>query len=251
MKEEQTNEEKLVALRKALLKRKYFSIFLALFTLGVNIFAWFVFTATADVSLDATVAAWDVEFRDEEDHAMQDFVIDITKMKPGMDDYNKTITITTNSDVSVDFFYEITSFKLLGHTITKDSNEAMVEYLRSTYPFSVNFNASKNQMSSGVDEIDFDIVLTWPYESTTATYYKQDDAYEYESTLPYYFLSGGSYNLYNVASASAYNSRKTRLYLEKDDADTYFGMKCHEYEEESGEACLSLNVRLQVQQRNE
>ena len=44
----ETNEEKIVALKKAILKRKYISIFLALFTLGVNIFAWFAFSNIVD-----------------------------------------------------------------------------------------------------------------------------------------------------------------------------------------------------------
>ena len=63
----------------------------SLFTLGVNIFAWFVFTTNASVGLDATVASWDVEFRDDQDQAMQNFTISVTKMKPGMPDFTKSI----------------------------------------------------------------------------------------------------------------------------------------------------------------
>ena len=60
----QITREQLESLRKSLNKRKYFSILLALFTLGVNIFAWFAFSANAGLELDANVAAWDVEFKD-------------------------------------------------------------------------------------------------------------------------------------------------------------------------------------------
>ena len=249
MKEKQTNEEKIVALRKALLKRKYISIFLAFFTLGVNIFAWFVFSTTAQVQLDATVASWDVQFRDDSGQSAQSFVVSVNKMKPGMADFNKTIIVRNRSDVTADFTYEITSFELMGYTIQNSNQTAFINYLRTNYPFSVTLTASKPVLSPS-DEVEFDIDLVWPYESDTPVYYKQDDVYDFDPSLSYYQLSGGNYVLADV-TASNYDLLKSRLYFSKDDADTYFGMKCHEYEESTGKACLTLNVRMMVQQRNE
>ncbi len=246
MEEKQTNEETIIKLRKALLKRKYISIFLALFTLGVNIFAWFVFTTTANVGLDATVASWDVQFRDEQDMVMQNFVIDITKMKPGMTDFSKTITVNNHSDVDADFIYEVTSFELLGHAIY---NSNLYYYLNTRYPFSLTLNASKTVLNAS-DEVEFDIGLTWPYETNQEVYYSLDDAYEYDSTLPYYQLSENTYSLSNVPNQSTYNSIRSSLFLKKDDADTYFGMRCNDYETSTGNACLRVNLRLLVQQRN-
>ena len=43
----QNRKEKDLSLRQRILKKKYISIFLALFTLGVNIFAWFAFSSNA------------------------------------------------------------------------------------------------------------------------------------------------------------------------------------------------------------
>lgn len=245
----ETNEEKIAALKHALLKRKYISIFLALFTLGVNIFAWFVFTTSASVGLDATVASWDVEFRDNQDQAMQNFTISVTKMKPGMPDFTKSIYIYNRSDVEADFIYEVTSFTLLGHTIQLADNATMINYLRTNYPFSINLNPSKVILSAN-DNLQFDVVISWPYDSQTELYYKQDDVYSYDPSLPYYRLSGGEYSLYEVANASVYSSMKSRLYFAKDEADTYFGMNCYNYEQNTGNACLTLNLRLLVQQRN-
>lgn len=246
MKEKQTNEETIIALRKALLKRKYLSIFLALFTLGVNIFAWFVFTTTSSVGLDATVASWDVQFRDDQGMVMQTFVIDVTKMKPGMTDFNKTITVRNLSDVDADFIYEVTSFELLGHTI---QNNNLYNYLNTRYPFSLTLNASKAVLNAS-DEVEFDIGLVWPYDSVTEIYYALDDAYQYDASLPYYQLSSGTYSLANVTDQTSYNSLKSGLYLKKDDADSYFGMRCNEYETSTGNACLRVNLRLLVQQSN-
>lgn len=248
MKKKQIRDEKIILLKKALLKRKYYSIFLALFTLGINIFAWFVFSTTAQVGLDATVASWDVQFRDDSGDDSKIFVIDITKMKPGMNNYSKTISAHNHSDVTADFIYEISEFQLLGHTIQINDQTTMINYLQSNYPFSVSFTASKTVLNPS-DTVDFDIGLVWPYESSTPIYYKQDDVYQFDSSFPYYQLSNGIYTLANVNS-STYNSLKSNLYIEKDDADSYFGMKCHEYEESTGKACLSLTLKLLVRQRN-
>lgn len=249
MTEKQTNEEKIIALRKALLKRKYISIFLAFFTLGVNIFAWFVFSTTAQVELDATVASWDVQFRDDSGQNSQSFVVSVNKMKPGMANFNKGILVRNRSDVTADFTYEITSFELLGHTIQNSDQTAMINYLRTNYPFSVTFTASRTVLSPS-DEVEFDIGVVWPYESANSVYYKQDDVYEFDTSLSYYQLINGNYVLADV-TASNYNTLKSGLYVSKDDADSYFGMKCHEYESSTGNACLTLNMRMLVQQRNE
>ena len=129
-----------------------------------------------------------------------------------------------------------------------DDEIGKINYLQSNYPFSVSFTASKSVLNPS-DTVDFDIGLVWPYESSTPIYYKQDDVYQFDSSFPYYQFSNGIYTLTNVTS-SIYNSLKSNLYLEKDDADSYFGMKCHEYEESTGKACLSLTLKLLVRQRN-
>ena len=123
-----------------------------------------------------------------------------------------------------------------------------INYLRTNYPFSVSLNPSKTTLAAN-DSLQFDVVLSWPYDSQTEVYYKQDDAYDYEASLPYYRLSGGVYSLYDVANASVYASMKSRLYFAKDEADTYFGMNCYDYEQNTGNACLTLNLRLLVQQK--
>lgn len=245
----QTREERIEALRKYILKRKYFSILLALFTLGVNIFAWFVFTSTSQLELDATVASWNVQFRDETGEEIKSFVIDVTYMKPGMSPYHKTITIHNESDVNATFEYQIPSFVLLGKTIQM-SNSIMLDYLKDNYPFSVQFYASKEQLSA-TDDVEFDIDIHWPYESSTPTYFKQDAAYEFEPSFQYYQLNYGTYRLYELSNETAYNQIKSSLYLEKDDADSYFGMMCHEYEATYQKPCLVLNIQLMVKQENE
>lgn len=239
---------KITSFNKAILKRKYISIFLALFTFGVNIFAWFAFSSHANVSLDATISSWDVEFSSNGE-ATQNLVIDVTKMKPGMNNFTKTIDVSNHSDVSADFTYEITSFKLLGHTFNNMTSSQLITYLGSNYPFNVSFNASKMILTTN-DTLTFDINVAWPFESASTTYYKLDSAYQYDSSFVYYKLVNNSYNPFSVPNSSVFNSNLNELYLEKDDADTFFGMNCDTYESNSGEACLVLNLKLMVLQRN-
>ena len=247
--EEQSKKKRIHSLRDGLRKRKYISILLALFTLGVNIFAWFAFSANAGLTLDATVASWDVEFKDENSTVFRNYLIEVTKMKPGMSDYESSVTIQSNSDVEADFRYEVTSFSLLGHTINLANKSDVFTYLSDFYPFSVSFDADKMVLVNN-DSITFTVTVSWPYEESN-TYYAQDEVYEFDDSFVYYTKSGNVYTPFAVANSSAFQTHINSLYLEKDDADTFFGMKCKAYETTSGQPCLVLNMRLLVIQSDD
>ena len=240
--EEQERKEKLISVNKKFIRKKYISIFLALFTLGVNIFAWFAFSANAGLELDATVAAWDIEFKDNGE-AVNNLVVEIVKMKPGMDDFIKTIVVNNNSDVDADFNYEIASAKLLGKPINITSQEQIFSQLSNNYPFSIFFVTTDTVITHN-NVITFDVNATWPYEVSTPTYFKLDSIYEYDESLTYYKKVNGSYVAFPIPSEAVFNTEKNNLYLEKDDADTYFGERCHTYESSSGEACMIITVKL-------
>ena len=242
---EEERREKIATIRKAIIRKKYISIFLALFTLGVNIFAWFAFSANAGLKLDATIATWDVQF-EEEGVVTHDVVIDITKMKPGMDDYSKTVTVYNYSDVLADFSYEVTEIKLLGNTVTAADPKT---YLRTNYPFKVTFTPSSDYI--GINQyISFDTFVHWDFESAEPLYFPMSDPiYQFDSGFVYYQKSGSTYSEYSVANSAVFNSYRNTLYLEKDDADTFFGMQCAQYEANTGNACLSITLRLKAEQQ--
>lgn len=228
-------------------RNKYISILLALFTLGVNIFAWFAFSANAGLGLDGTVSSWDVEFKDSSGEVFRNIVVDVTKMKPGMPNFSETIEIESRSDVQSTFSYEVVSFSLLGTNVDLTNKSNVIQYLNSFYPFSISFTPSSTTLSPN-DSITFSVGVVWPYESQTPQYFAQDEVYDYNESFVYYTLSGSNYVETNVSNSSAYTSNKANLFLEKDDADTYFGMQCKSYETSSGNPCLSMTVRLLVEQ---
>ena len=200
--------------------------------------------------VDGTVASWDVEFYDSNGESTHNAIIEVTKMKPGMADFNKTIYVDNKSDVDADFRYEVTSFSILGNTVDVPSGQDPIQYLNTFYPFSVRLSSSKNILLQN-DSLTFDIDVTWPYESTTPKYFKMDSVYEYDDSFIYYKLNGSNYTEYNVPNSNIYNSERNNLYLEKDDADTFFGMKCNTYEKTTNKACLVVNMKLSVIQRQE
>ena len=241
--------EQLDVLQKKFRKKKYLSILLALFTLGVNIFAWFAFSANAGLELDASVAAWDVEFKDNMGVISRDILVEVTKMKPGIDDFNKTIEIESKSDVNSTFSYDVLGLSILGNTIDLSGVGDVEDYLEKFYPYSITFTADKYVLSQN-DTVTFEINVVWPFDSATPLYYKQNEVYNYNESFYYFTKSGTTYNPATIASQADFNTNLNSLYLEKDDADSYFGMQCAQYEANTGDPCLVLNMRLLVEQSN-
>lgn len=241
--------EKIEYLNKKLSRKKYISILLALFTLGVNIFAWFAFSANAGLQLDGTVASWDVDFKDSNGVSTRDVVIEVTKMKPGMEEFSETVIVENKSDVTANFTYELTSFSLLGREIDLSGIADPFTYIRTYYPFSIGTLASKDVLN-GADELNFDVTVNWAYESATPKYYALNEIYDFNDTLIYYKKVDDEYIEFSATSDN-YISQRNSLYLEKDDADTYFGMACNTYEKSTNKPCLHLTMRLLVEQAND
>ncbi len=61
-------------------------------------------------------------------------------------------------------------------------------------------------------------------------------------------MENGNY-VVAVVNSNNYLALRDNLYLEKDDADSYFGIKCGEYEENTHNACLKLRLSMIVQQK--
>ena len=117
----QTRKERLEYLQKKLRKKKYMALLFAFFLLGVNAFAWFVFTTSVGVQVQANVAAWDIRLRDENNQLVEEAVIEVTLMKPGMTTFSKTYTINNVGEVDAAFSYEVESISILGRNVNLSS----------------------------------------------------------------------------------------------------------------------------------
>lgn len=241
------------ALQKQRKRIKRRSIFLALFVLGVNAYAWFVFISSASVNVRSNVISWDVNFLDENSE-VKDLQILTSDLYPGMDTYTKTIKIKNNSDLRAKFEANIDSINVLGEEVSNSSNtyEEKVDYLKNTYPFIVNITYPKDILNKN-DSMDLVITIDWPYEKTDALareYYKLTNQYKYDDSVIYYKLVNNSYVDAGITSEN-FNSNKLNLYLEKDDADSYLGYSCKTYKDNTAQSCFNFHLVLTVTQINE
>ena len=241
----QTRKEKLDLLNSRLKKKKFMAILLALFTLGVNAFAWFVFSTHSEFEYDGQVASWDIELK-EGGQLVNDFII-TANMKPGMTTVTKNYEINNLGDVDAKLTYSIESLKIMGRDVDLTGISDPVNYLGTFYPFSVSVSSNKSIINPN-STANFSVIISWDFENA-ASYYALDSIYDFDSSFTYYKKEGSTYTPFEVA-ASTYGANRSSLYLEKDDADTYFGMKCGTYQDSSGLNCLEVKILLTVEQNN-
>ena len=225
------------------------SILLALFVLGVNIYAWFIYFSEANVSITGNVVSWDVSFKDENSQVVEHAILAVN-MYPGMDDYSKEIKILNASELPAKFTYEIEEMTLMGIDI-KDGKTTteLVKELNTNYPFIVSFISDGANMAVG-EEMHFIFEVSWPFDSeeAQADYYKLNSYYTYDPSITYYQLNGSTYSEINITSSDEFNNNINNLYLEKDDADSFWGEKCGTYEKSTNSTCLNVKLKLKVEQ---
>lgn len=242
------------SLQKQKNKIKRRSIFLALFVLGVNAYAWFVFISTANVNVKSNVVSWDVNFLDENSPS-KDVDVVTNDLYPGMPRYTKTIKVYNRSDVRAKFSYKIDSINVLGEETlnTTDTTDDALDYLENTYPFFVTIEYDKDELDSE-DYLNFTINIDWPYEKGeegTRDYYNLTRQYKYDPSVTYYKFLNGAY-VQSSLTEEEFTNQKTSLYLEKDDADSFWGSNCKTYKEDNdGDVCFKFHLILTVTQINE
>lgn len=224
------------------------SILLIAFLLIINTFAWFTYITKANLSINGSVVSWEVSFLDQ-NSIVKDIDIAITSMKPGMMQYSKTIDIVNNSDVAAKFSYKIKSVEFLGTEIFKgEETETIKQKLEQDFPFSLKIKVGKQDLDL-TDTSSFQVTMDWTYEESK--YYKVNSLYTYDPTINYYVLANNTYQIDNtVTSENFLEKMQTGLYLEKDDADSYFGYACGNYEANTNKPCMDIHMDLEVSQRD-
>ena len=241
----QTRKEKLDALNRRLRHKKVMAILLALFTLGVNVFAWFVFSTHTEFEYDGTVTSWDVQLREGEE-VVNDFIVAFD-MKPGMATFQKEYEIDNSGGVVAKMSYTIDSIKLMGRTVDLTDVSDPVEHLRTFYPFVVDITSDKTVIPIG-DTATIDVVVDWDFEDSSA-YFALNNIYDFDQNFVYYKKNGSNYETFEAASSN-YDANRSTMYLGKDDADTYFGMQCGVYQDSTDLPCLEIKLLLTVEQNS-
>lgn len=235
--------KKLQKSRKRMLLR---SFLFALFLIGVNIFAWFTYVSKAGLQLEGNISSWDVEFNaNGKPTTKVDFYV--SDMKPGMLDYSQKVIIHNLGEVSADVSYDIASLSIMGRDVDVSNKDEIIRRLNSFYPFSVNLNID-SVIIQPQGYTNFSASLSWDYENQEK-FYQLDSLYDYNGEFNYYNLVDGKYVVNDSVTADNFNELRSNLYLEKDDADSYFGYACGQYEKNTGKSCLAMKLVLKVIQK--
>ena len=234
--------------RKSRRKTSIRSLLLIAFLLIVNTFAWFTYITKANLSINGSVVSWEVSFLDQ-NSIVKDVDIAITDMKPGMMHFSKTIDIVNNSDVAAKFTYKITSVEFLGTEIFQgEETEAIRQKLEQEFPFTLKMIVGKQDLDL-TDTSSFEVTMDWTYEEDK--YYRVNSLYTYDPAVNYYVLANNTYQIDNTVTEDNFQSKmQTGLYLEKDDADGFFGYACGKYEADTNKPCMDVHVELEVSQKN-
>ena len=209
------NKKVFKAIIKVIKKRFKLShlLFLALL-LTMNSFAWFIYMNKISSDIDVKVKAWNISF-EFNNQTMTDYVnFSIDDIYPGMTDYEQSLSVTNDGEVSAKLYYEIISVNILGTEYTTEdgslTSDELVKKLKEEYPFKINISTNKEVINGKGGNASFLVTVTWPYES-----------YDNSGTLT-------------------------------DDVDTYWGNQAYQFSQtHPDDSCILLKVKLSATQINE
>lgn len=153
--------------RKKIIKKvKFKTLFLLMITLASNSFAWFIYTTKVSSNISAKVREWNVSFDVNGENVEKTIEINIDSLYPGMTTYTQTLTASNSGEARAQISYEVIRANILGDDLTSMnySDIQIINYLRSYYPFSIDFHVSNDVVQSNSEET-ITISVSWPYES--------------------------------------------------------------------------------------
>ncbi len=239
------------ALQKYKKKLKIRALILALFLLVVNAYAWFVFAARADLSVEGNVIGWDIKFYSDGSEEMNSEII-IDDLYPGMEPFERKIVVENSSDIVSDFSYQINAVTIFGQEYSVDNQEDIFTTLANDYPFHLTFEVDKTDLTFDGDTLTFMVKADWPFEAEEA-YYPLTKEFVYSDQYVYYVLVDGTYVVDDTVNSDNFLEKvATGLYVESDDGDSFWGEYANVYQEEHPDLpAISIALELAVEQRSE
>lgn len=174
---------------RILKKIKIKNIIILILLLIFNTYAWFVFATRASSSIDVHISSWNVQFAVEEEESSTNILIEVERVYPGMETFEKNITVKNKGEVKAELDYEVISLKVLGETYTVDetmTTEQLENKMKTEFPFKVNVTKNDTELLTGTGPGLFNVTVEWPFESgdDVLDTLWGNKAYEYYSTNP-------------------------------------------------------------------
>lgn len=176
---------------KIIKKIKLRNLIILVVLLAFNTYAWFIYTTKVSIDLTAHVSAWDVEFVSKEGGITSNMLIEVERVCPGMDNFEKIIEVNNRGEVGATLSYEIESLKIMGNTLEVSetsglTSEDIENKMKTEYPFKINIEKDDEGLVSGTGNGSFRITVEWPFESGDDAKDTEwgNRAYEYYSLHP-------------------------------------------------------------------
>lgn len=156
--------------------------------LAFNAFAWFIYITKASLELDTHVAAWEINFKTDDQIITNDVVLEVDKIYPGMEDFTKEIEVVNKGEINAELSYRITSIEIFGekYEIGDQYSSDDLQNILTSYPFKITIETSSNQIEAGTGQGKFTVKVVWPFESgndIVDTYYG-NKSYEFQEKNP-------------------------------------------------------------------
>lgn len=157
--------EKIVRILK---KIKIKNIIILILLLIFNAYAWFVYATKVSSDLSVHISSWNVEFSVGEDETVTNILIEVDRIYPGMETFEKKVTVKNKGEIKAELDYEIISLKILDETYEIGENvssEQLENKIKTEYPFKINIYKDDTELSAGTGSGIFSVTLDWPFES--------------------------------------------------------------------------------------
>lgn len=156
--------------------------------LAFNAFAWFIYITKASLELDIHVAAWEIDFKTDDQIIKNDILLEIDRIYPGMEDYTKEIEVVNKGEINAELSYRITSIEIFGekYEIGDQYTSDDLQNILESYPFKISIESSSDQIEAGTGQGKFTVKVVWPFESgndIVDTYYG-NKSYEFQENNP-------------------------------------------------------------------
>lgn len=174
---------------KNIKKIKLRHLALLVIILSFNSYAWFVYSTKVSTGMSAHVTSWNVTFQMGEEEIESNLKIDLDRIYPGMETYEKEIVVKNKGEAKASLSYEIESVTILGnqYLLGDDfTSDKLEEMIKEQYPFKINIITNNDSVEQTGGNGSFKVKVEWPFESANDeldTYWGQR-AYEYYSLHP-------------------------------------------------------------------
>lgn len=153
---------------KIIKKIKIKNIIILILLLIFNTYAWFVYATKVSSGLSVHVSSWNVEFSTGDNETTTNIVIEVERVYPGMDTFEKNITVKNKGEIKAELEYNILSLKVMDDTYIVGQNitlEELENKMETEYPFKINISKDDTELIEGTGEGKFSVTVEWPFES--------------------------------------------------------------------------------------